>query len=524
MKKRLIVIYIILIIVPLIIVDTFLIGSIVRSEKTRVFHEMENAASGIEFTFQGEVDSAAKLAHAIYTSRYVNDFIHRKFESPLEYYDAYRNFFDDTLVNLVDGQDNIQYYFYLNNDTITNGSQFQQIKKAEGCEWYEFIQKSGLTKGLYFDFGGKMPGVREDERKIYYFMVLDFYTHDCDDILLVEINYSNLNRILQNLNYDFEAYVCDDERVLISNTKNTGATKPYTLVSDLKGVGCVKSFELYDQELFVQVLSAKNKGVAWRENWGRNVLAIVIANVLFPAFLLFILNKFTYTYRLREQEMIVASKNAELLALHSQINPHFLFNALESIRMHSVVKKESETAEMVEKLAKLQRQYTEWDEDTVPISQEIEFAQNYLGLQKYRFGDRLSYSIEVAQDCRDYLIPKLTLVTFVENACVHGIESKNSNGWIFLRISRDSEDLTVEIEDTGSGMNEDELKALLESMRNANIDMLKKKGRVGIINACLRLKMVTDNAVSFDLESEEGIGTLVTIKVPRKNLRGAIKC
>jgi two-component system sensor histidine kinase YesM len=485
---------------------------------------MENVASGIEFTCQGEVDNAAKLAHAIYTSRYVNDFIHREFDSHLEYYGAYRDFFDDTLVNLVDGQDNIQYYFYLNNDTIINGSQFQQLKKAENTEWYKYIKESGLKKGLVFDFGGKMPGVREDERKIYYFMILDFYTHDCDDILLVEINFGNLNRILQNLNYDFEAYVCDDTRVLISNTKNTGATKPYTPVSDLKGVGCISNFQLYNEDLTVRVVEAKNRAVVWRANWGKNILMIIFANIVFPAFLITILNKFTYNYRIREQEMIVASKNAELLALHSQINPHFLFNALESIRMHSIIKKETETAEMVEKLAKLQRQYTEWNEDNVPISQELEFAENYLGLQKYRFGERLSYSIEVEDDCRNYLIPKLTLVTFVENACVHGIESKNSNGWIFLRISKNEEELTVEIEDTGSGMSEEETEKLLGSMRNADIDMLKKKGRVGIINACLRLKMVTENAVSFDLESEEGIGTLVTIKAPLKSLRGVKRC
>ena len=80
--------------------------------------------------------------------------------------------------------------------------------------------------------------------------------------------------------------------------------------------------------------------------------------------------------------------------------------------------------------------------------------------------------------------------------------------------------MTLEIEDTGIGMEEDESRNLLRRMRFANIEMLKEKGRVGIINACLRLKMISDEETSFDLDSEPGTGTLVSIKVPVKYLKG----
>ena len=138
---------------------------------------------------------------------------------------------------------------------------------------------------------------------------------------------------------------------------------------------------------------------------------------------------------------------------------------------------------MVEKLAVMQRQYVEWGEDSVTIEQEVEFVKAYLALQKYRFGERLSYQIEIDEECRKRKVPKLTLVTFVENACVHGIE-------------------------------EGKRQELLENMRNADIEMLKKKGRVGIVNACLRLKMVSENKVKIDLDGEEGVGTLITIWMP----------
>ena len=228
-----------------------------------------------------------------------------------------------------------------------------------------------------------------------------------------------------------------------------------------------------------------------------------------------------YKDRLKEQEMDIARQTAELLALHSQINPHFLFNALESIRMHSILKKEYETADMVEKLALMQRQNVEWSSDSVTVEEELRFAQAYLELQKYRFGERLSYRMEAEEECRMLRIPKLSLVTFVENACVHGIEKKTSPGWIFVRITCRQEEegrvLCMEIEDTGAGMPQEELSEMQARMNHASIERLREKERVGILNACIRLKMATGDRVAFEMESEEGVGTIVTIRVPMEN-------
>ena len=220
-----------------------------------------------------------------------------------------------------------------------------------------------------------------------------------------------------------------------------------------------------------------------------------------------------YKNKIKEQEMIVARQNAELLALHSQINPHFLFNALESIRMHSIIKQEYETADMVSKLAVMTRQNVDWGEELVEIRREMEFVEAYLGLQKYRFGDRLSYQLDVAEDCRELRLPKLTVVTFVENACVHGIESKTTPGWIFVRISRDEEELCIEVEDTGDGMDEQTVKILNEKLQNPSIEQLKDKSRVGMLNASLRIKMLTSGNYRISIESEQGVGTMIQLRL-----------
>ena len=184
--------------------------------------------------------------------------------------------------------------------------------------------------------------------------------------------------------------------------------------------------------------------------------------------------------------------------------------------MHSLLKRENDTADMVEKLAIMQRQYVEWGNDAVTVAKECEFVKAYLALQKYRFGERLNYNIDIEADCMECQVPKLTLVTFVENACVHGIESKAAPGWIFVRIFKKAGFMHIEVEDTGSGIDPDALEKMKSNMKNADIDMLKNGGRVGVINACLRIKMVTESKAVFDVDSEEG--STVMIKIPETYL------
>ena len=167
--------------------------------------------------------------------------------------------------------------------------------------------------------------------------------------------------------------------------------------------------------------------------------------------------------------------------------------------MHSLLKNEYETADMVEKAGADAASVCGMGNDSVEIRREMEFVRAYLGLQKYRFGERLSYSLEVEEDCLDIKIPKMTVVTFVKNACVHGIEAKTAPGWILCGSAK-AEGTYLEVEDTGCGMDASQMQELKERMLNASIDMLKDGGRVGIINACLRLKMVFGEQVAFDIE------------------------
>ena len=563
-KKKLIIMYVFCVIVPLVITDSVLLGIVLGTEKRTRQHEMENIANAVRYNLSSEVEGASKLAKGIYTSRYIDDVLNHQYESELEYVSSYQEFFKDTLIGVGASQSNMQIKMYADNDTIINGAEFQKIDQILDKDWYRYMQKNELESGLYFEYDGKEKLISKSSRKIIFFQKMNFYK-ETKNVLVIELEYRSMVKMFGKMNYDSIVYVCDGNKIVLSNGENSDASTEFADFDNMESVGYSEEINIYGKNLTLYVLTKKSQFINIIQHFPY-IFVLIFVNVLLPFCMVYLINnsftvrihelsevfdrvdeehleqiqnpkgqdevgnlmrnynkmaqrvnsliQIVYKNYIQEQKMIVARQKAELLALHSQINPHFLFNALESIRMHSIIKKEMETADMVQKLAIMQRQYVEWQEDTIEIDREMDFVDAYLGLQKYRFGDRLSYKLEVEEDCKKFQIPKLTIVTFVENACVHGIESKTTAGWIFVRISVDNNNLCLEIEDTGNGMDEEETITLLKRMREANIDMLKMKGRVGIVNACLRLKMLTDDKVHFELDSEKGIGTIIQIRIP----------
>lgn len=385
----------------------------------------------------------------------------------------------------------------------------------------------------------------------------------------MEINYSRFLDTILNDSIESDVYICMDNRVLMTNVGGAHFRETYPFFSKEIKYDYSYTFDLYG-ETFTAYLKSRNTNFWLYDSQLVSVVVIVIIiNLLLPIFMIgrlissvarridklddafenagsesltkidkvegndeitSLMENYNvmadrmndliqtvYVDKLKEQEMDIARQNAELQALHSQINPHFLFNALESIRMRSLIKSENETAEMVEHLALMQRANVNWHSDVVSVDEEVSFIEAYLELQKYRFGDRLNYNIEIDDSCKKQKLPRLSIVTFVENACVHGIEGKTEKGWIFIRIYPDGNKTIIEIEDTGIGMNEEMQDMLLFKMNNASLDLIKTGRGIGMTNACLRLKMMPDYRVEFELESEPGVGTTVMIIIEEKD-------
>jgi len=224
-----------------------------------------------------------------------------------------------------------------------------------------------------------------------------------------------------------------------------------------------------------------------------------------------------YVADISQKSLELERRKAQLNALQSQINPHFLFNALETIRMRSVIKKEKETAKIIHNMAKLFRSSLTWNKDKVTIREEAEFILCFLEIQKYRFADRLNYDLYIAPEMNDCLVPKLVFLPFVENACIHGIEQLKQGGHIDIRIERDGDMVKFSIADNGIGMQPHQT----ERIHRYLAEEAEIGERIGVQNVIYRLKIIYGDRFRFVLESEAGKGTSVIIAVPletRSNL------
>lgn len=219
-----------------------------------------------------------------------------------------------------------------------------------------------------------------------------------------------------------------------------------------------------------------------------------------------------YKAQILQAEREEETNQAKLLALQSQVNPHFMFNALESIRLKAMVKGETETAQMIKYMARMFRNLIQWEDNIITLKEEIMFLDEFLHIQNYRFGDEFSYEIEVSDEAYRCRIPKMMLQPLVENACVHGIEAVTDDRWVGLEACVEEGWLKLYVEDNGGGMTAEkleELKAMLKGETSA--------GRsVGLWNVYRRLVLYYGEAFRFDIDSEPGKGTRCSICIPAR--------
>lgn len=164
-----------------------------------------------------------------------------------------------------------------------------------------------------------------------------------------------------------------------------------------------------------------------------------------------------------EHQKEILSQQSKFAELQSQINPHFLYNTLESIRGLAVIDDNYKIADMTEALAKYFRYNISLDEDKVPLCEELDNIRNYVHIQQYRFEDRFDFAIychDTSRQCMNAIIPKMTLQPIVENAIYHGVENQVEKGHISIHVESTDQVVMITIADDGSGMDEETLEQL----------------------------------------------------------------
>lgn len=225
-----------------------------------------------------------------------------------------------------------------------------------------------------------------------------------------------------------------------------------------------------------------------------------------------------FAAELEEQKLQNEQQKMEFQMLASQINPHFLYNTLEMIRMKAIAAKDTETATAIKLLGKSMRYVLDnTGVEYTTLAKEISHIETYLQIQHLRFGERVNYEFfyEDGINPEKIKILPLLLQPIVENAILHGLEEVEEGGMIKISVSRkvaNSDILYIDISDNGCGMSEKDLAAMRRRIKKGKNTTTKKYG-IGLVNIDKRIKLCYGNLCGLVIESEEGKGTTVTATI-----------
>jgi len=234
------------------------------------------------------------------------------------------------------------------------------------------------------------------------------------------------------------------------------------------------------------------------DNWWV-LLAIYAGTVMAVAIALKVLNNVRIEMKLEQQERLLLQARME--ALQSQVNPHFLFNTLNSIS--SLVRRDPDSArQMIVRLGNILRRLLRKGDSFVALREEFDFLDDYLDIEVARFGpDKLKVVKELEHDSLDHLVPSMILQPLVENAVKHGFASRVDGGSIYIRSRCAGHRIVIEVEDNGVGI----AQSAASSAGGTGI---------GLMNITERLQVVYGDAAEIEVESQPGRGTLVRLVLP----------
>ncbi|MCC3356318.1 histidine kinase [Bacillus sp. REN16] len=223
----------------------------------------------------------------------------------------------------------------------------------------------------------------------------------------------------------------------------------------------------------------------------------------------------------QQSELDKLLKEMELKSLQNQINPHFLFNTLNTVSKMAYIEEAQNTSRLIEAIAALLRYNLGYLHKSSTLLNEVKIVKEYFYIQRTRFGERIDFKTEVDPDCLNIEIPSLSLQPIIENAFIHGIESKEEGGVIKLKVFKKHDRIIVEITDNGAGMDENTLMKLRQIAKGTSpedsVQLEKSTGHstgIGVKNVIQRLQLFYKQTDIIEIESIKESGTTFRLLLP----------
>ena len=569
-KTKLFSIFFFAVLIPMLtsnyIIYTNITNNIIKEQEAELKTIIERVVYNLDRVMQDSIS----VSNQLYRSKVVDDFISMQYEDPIEFYEGYMYMLDNNFLRYYyNSQNEYSITIYTDNETISNSSDMVKLtSKIKRNKWYKDFINSNKKVNISSSYN------EDGDIGISLVKKLDYFSYDNEKILKIDMNYNSILKeiISEYNNFGVDIYICNDKHILFSNNElNSNKLKVSTIDEIIpKDILLEQEYEINGYNGICNIIVTAEKDI-YNKIFNNNkikliIICLLILNLLIPTIVILMVS-YSITNRLslltlhlkkvkngefdtidnnvgkdeigsvmdnfnlmvvkiedlidvilkkdiEQKELELAKNRAELKALQSQINPHFMFNTLESIRMRSLIKGEEETAFIIENLAKLLRQTINWGEDNIKISDEIGFVNNYLAIQKYRFGDRLDFNVNILPICNNIRIPKLSILTFVENSCIHGMEGVAYNVQIGIDIIIEDDYLYICIADNGKGISVEKLNEIQHKINNCSFELINGGRGLGLLNVYMRLQRYSNNTMKFNIESNESYGTTIKIQLP----------
>lgn len=572
LRGKMLVVYTLAVFIPIVVTNLVFYQVTTHHVKQQKTNDMSKAMEQIRNDFLSQIDVAVGISSVLYTDNFLNDAIEKTYETPSDYIDSYYSTISPTIYRYSPIYNAIQNIaIYTDNESIIGGGGVLPITGDIRLQpWFRaVVAQSGASPVVIRNTVETFKG-----REVTYSVVrkLDYFNYQNlhRKILKIDISLDTIGSLFRNTTLPGNLYLVNADGIIDYSTDPALSwrdasvpfsaisvpsdamvfTQTFNNVSYLRGWRIVGLFP--ESEVLKDVHRSRN-----------TVLYLAIPNFLVPTVIIIwftsslnkriirILkhmkkvrnhhfdtikhehyrdeigqltdefNRMTLQIRnliddvyiadIQRKDLEIKRNQAQLHALQSQINPHFLFNALETIRMRSLMKNEAETAKIIHNMAKIFRKSLSWERDWIYVKEELELIHCFLEIQKYRFGDKLGYRVEVDEEAAHCTIPKMSILPFVENASIHGVEPLKSGGFIDLRIRLADGKLIATIQDNGVGIEEERLAEIRRSLEHEE----SIGDHIGIRNAYYRLKLNYSDRFDFHLSSDRGQGTLVRIELPQ---------
>jgi Predicted signal transduction protein with a C-terminal ATPase domain len=569
MRNKMLIVYFLSVFIPVVLTNVLFYNITSNNVKKQKMRDISLAIEQIRNDFMAQVNAAVGISAVIYNDTILNQYLEESYEVPSDYVNNYQSYIIGMLSKYSPVYEAIQRItLYSNNSTIIYGGQVEPITKQTREQiWYQRISASELSTPILLKTSIDYPGAASGEALSVVRKISNSGgSEQWEKILKIDLHPEAIKELFHNVTLEGNLYLLRGNEVQYTTNPAIAPARS----ADFSSFPASKDTLVFDEDFpDVSYLSKwrivgefRESAVLEEVHKSRiSVLYLAVPNLLLSTLVIIwftrslnarlvrILkhmkrvknhsfdtishqdnkdeigqltaefNRMTlqikslihdvYIADIQKKELLLKRNQSQLHALQSQINPHFLFNSLETIRMRSLMKKEEETARIIHNMAKIFRKSLAWGKDWVTIRDELDLVACFLEIQKYRFGDKLDFRIEADDSVMDMMIPKMTLQPLVENASIHGIEKSKEGGLIRVEVGRSERGLVCAVKDDGAGIPADKLEAIL-----SELELSEDIGEsVGIKNVYYRLKLYYQERVQFEATSEEGKGTEFRIVV-----------